>query len=865
MAVQETVSGGDLGKDTHAPSMPHKGRDQSHYYWPAAQWFFIAFIECAIVACFWEVAHPWLTLALLFCVPVLGFCSWWFDRSIPLDFRKWLIYFFGGISIIWLFFRFNASIPKELWLAEGLTLSGLGFLFSPKLIHQRYLLTVGVVLLVTGAFMPPRIEYVVLLPVCTLIFFFLLFYTRNYGIAGRFQLRTPIHWRLRTFLLGYLALILLCLPLAVFLFQFLPTADPLSQVGLFMGNRKKNMIELPDSMSNWLMGQLNTTSFLQRRPTSRKVPGDRSFTPADRKSTIGRDLVMRVQSTIPTYWLARLYDVYTGSGWKSTPEMENQTISFDFHAYQKLARCNFEVTIEKWFSPYLYSAFPKGGSHVLLNTYIKREYLFYTERLPEGAYYPSPPFSYRAKAYIPKTKDAPILSWYEKLPKQHYLQLPPNLPKSVRRLATRMVGMIKDPYLQAILLRNYLRTNFKYALGVPPPPEGTDMVKYFLMTTQKGHCEYFASAMTVLARCVGIPARMATGFAPGDYNPLKHEFEVYEYHAHAWAQVFIEGKGWLTMDATPDSAIQFRPAKKGVMEMLGGALDNPFSNEWRVSCPELAPERERLVKLQEEVRQEFINRNKWLLSIIEKTLYPAKPKLPVEKRLSSNRKYRGQASGNRHSQKKQKASARSIYPGWRDYDPDEDEYADQESLPWHKRILLNLRQSFRAAWRSTRQLAKSFSPLTLVNGILLCIILIVLIELIPIFMAIYNEHKMLSNAQRILDEVAQSLEDGDPNHLVVQCYRAIRDLLIVARLPRLPGESLSRYAAAMHHIDIELGRSLIYLFNLYDISVYSPRDVTRAELKQGFQYTIAARDFLLERIRRGAAPVVEESGQLRSQ
>lgn len=93
-----------------------------------------------------------------------------------------------------------------------------------------------------------------------------------------------------------------------------------------------------------------------------------------------------------------------------------------------------------------------------------------------------------------------------------------------------------------------------YSLTTPPVGRGREPISEFLLTTKRGHCEYFASAMVVACQLYGIPARLVTGYRGGDYNPVGGFLIVREKHAHAWVEVFIPGKGWLTYDPTPSAS-----------------------------------------------------------------------------------------------------------------------------------------------------------------------------------------------------------------------------------------------------------------------------------------------------------------------
>ncbi len=144
------------------------------------------------------------------------------------------------------------------------------------------------------------------------------------------------------------------------------------------------------------------------------------------------------------------------------------------------------------------------------------------------------------------------------------LQLPETLPARVRRLARRIVtdGNAAIPTTQAIAIENYLRdpNNFTYDLDAPWVPEGRDYVDHFLFTSRRGFCNHYATAMAVMVRSLGIPARLATGFTAGQYRPDREVYEIRDQDAHAWVEVFLPDTGWVDFDPTPDVETPEEPA-----------------------------------------------------------------------------------------------------------------------------------------------------------------------------------------------------------------------------------------------------------------------------------------------------------------
>lgn len=132
-----------------------------------------------------------------------------------------------------------------------------------------------------------------------------------------------------------------------------------------------------------------------------------------------------------------------------------------------------------------------------------------------------------------------------------YLQLP-ELDPRVAALAREIAASARTPYDQAAAMESYLRTHYGYTLELSGDP-GADPLANFLFVRREGHCEYFASAMTVMLRAIGIPARYVNGFLPGAYNDLGGDYVVRASDAHSWVEVYFPGYGWLTFDPTPPS------------------------------------------------------------------------------------------------------------------------------------------------------------------------------------------------------------------------------------------------------------------------------------------------------------------------
>jgi transglutaminase-like putative cysteine protease len=130
-----------------------------------------------------------------------------------------------------------------------------------------------------------------------------------------------------------------------------------------------------------------------------------------------------------------------------------------------------------------------------------------------------------------------------------YLQVP-RLDPRIKQLAEQITEGSANEYDKAAKIELYLRTHYRYTLDLTGP-RSADPLAYFLFTRRAGHCEYFAAAMTVMLRDLGIPARYVGGFLPGEYNDVGGDWIVRASDAHVWVEVFFPGYGWITFDPTP--------------------------------------------------------------------------------------------------------------------------------------------------------------------------------------------------------------------------------------------------------------------------------------------------------------------------
>jgi transglutaminase-like putative cysteine protease len=155
-----------------------------------------------------------------------------------------------------------------------------------------------------------------------------------------------------------------------------------------------------------------------------------------------------------------------------------------------------------------------------------------------------------------------------------YLQLPDDLPPEVAALAAETVGALDQPYTVARSIEAYLRSQYPFSLTIAKRPPRTDSVAYFLFESGVGYFDHHASAMSVLLRTQGVPARVAVGFAlnPGDLDEQTKAYEVTEANAWTWPEVYFEGLGWVEFNPTPAERLIARPGDDS--ELFDAALND---------------------------------------------------------------------------------------------------------------------------------------------------------------------------------------------------------------------------------------------------------------------------------------------------
>jgi transglutaminase-like putative cysteine protease len=150
--------------------------------------------------------------------------------------------------------------------------------------------------------------------------------------------------------------------------------------------------------------------------------------------------------------------------------------------------------------------------------------------------------------------------------KNDYLQLPSGIDR-ISELAHNITNRKNNDRERAVTIERFLGENYTYSFALSPPPEGISPIEDFLFISKKGYCEHYATAMVLMLRSLGIPARIVTGFSGGEMNEYGGYIIVRQSNAHSWVEAVIDGK-WRRFDPTPPVLLERPSALSLFIDML---------------------------------------------------------------------------------------------------------------------------------------------------------------------------------------------------------------------------------------------------------------------------------------------------------
>ncbi len=272
-----------------------------------------------------------------------------------------------------------------------------------------------------------------------------------------------------------------------------------------------------------------------------------------------------ITSESPHYWRTRMYDFYTSSGWINSN-------SVDYPARQKAAntesdsstvRREITYTVETYITTDIILT---AGEFISSNTptslkviapvspdIIEEQIKLDNTIAVVTPYSLKPNQRYTVTASTISATPAELAEAGNNYPSwitTHYLQLPPNLPERIRQLTDEVTENALTPYDKTLAIGDYI-SRFSYDMYAEPPSKASDGVDNFLFAQQSGKCGDFASAMSVMLRAAGVPARFCVGYLTGEWNADSENYIIRAKNRHAWAEVYFPEYGWVEFEATP--------------------------------------------------------------------------------------------------------------------------------------------------------------------------------------------------------------------------------------------------------------------------------------------------------------------------
>ncbi|MDP9861842.1 MULTISPECIES: transglutaminase family protein [Streptosporangium] len=322
--------------------------------------------------------------------------------------------------------------------------------------------------------------------------------------------------------------------LAILLPSLLPTLEPDPLFGFGVGNGKgkgSNSITIPNPIVN-LRGQLS-------------LPGN---------STV---LTYTVNDNVPRYLRLYSLDIFDGEQWTMTaqgrsedrvsegpmPAAPGQNMSLPVTEATTKIQVSDQIRGPLEFLPLPY---PASRIRIEGDWRPDRDTLmvFSTEDTANG-------LAYEVTTREPKPTAESLKAAPPASPEinERYLQLPDNLPRQIRELARQVTERDASRYEQALQLQNFFTKDGGFTYSLATQGHGGAALTDFLLISRTGYCEQFAASMAVLARVLGIPARVAIGYTGG--SNFSGQWQVRTHDSHAWPELYFEGTGWLRFEPTP--------------------------------------------------------------------------------------------------------------------------------------------------------------------------------------------------------------------------------------------------------------------------------------------------------------------------
>jgi transglutaminase-like putative cysteine protease len=305
------------------------------------------------------------------------------------------------------------------------------------------------------------------------------------------------------------------------------------------------------------------------------------------RGTLSDDVVMRVRASEPAFWRGQTFAEFDGRRWHADDDVGALLEAPVVEVPSSIGniRLASDVDVDEFIQTYYFEReLPSVVFHAErpLQVYIESDVwarpdgaLRAATTLPPGSVYTVVSARPRVDAArLERQGDvADRLTPYGRAALEHYLEVPPSTTPDTIRLADDLASQTSTTYATVRAFEAWLADNVEYDLDAPRPDPGEDAVHDFLFDSRLGFCEQIASAMTVMLRTQGVPARLVTGYVPGERDAVTGVFEVRASDAHAWVEVWFPETGWQAFDPTASVPLSANAEAGTVGEELLAGLE----------------------------------------------------------------------------------------------------------------------------------------------------------------------------------------------------------------------------------------------------------------------------------------------------
>jgi transglutaminase-like putative cysteine protease len=428
---------------------------------------------------------------------------------------RWMMFLLAMLTTLGIVASFGVSTGRRAALAFLVMLLGLKLLETRTQRDVMVLSCLGYFLVITNALYSQSIGMLVYLMGVVWLLTVTVMHFQHIGDVNQARLRTNLHQGSR--------LCVQALPLMVVLFVLFPRLH--GPLWSLPDDTRAGVTGFSDHMSPGHLTELSVSSAVAFR--------------------------VDFASTIPPhhlrYWRGLVLWDYDGSTWRKGTDFFDQPIQWR----QAYSPYTYTITLEPHAKPWLFSL-DLPAAVIRHKTIVP---------FTHTGHYP-PLGVVTSDLQLRASRPIHDLTRYTLQSYAHYdtgslsdamrrraLQLPEGLHERVRALALQWrQASHGEREVVRRALHHFQEHAFVYTLS--PPPLADDPTYAFLFETRRGYCEHFASSFTVLMRAAGIPARVVVGYQGGEVNPLSQHLTIRQSHAHAWAEVWLLGAGWVRVDPT---------------------------------------------------------------------------------------------------------------------------------------------------------------------------------------------------------------------------------------------------------------------------------------------------------------------------